>query len=158
MSKLSNSAENFYNSIKKHQQDINIIFGDTINIEDTNFYELCKKFSDIGLNAPKRVIEATYDVQGCFQDEDMNIAKLETVKFINYWKITEIDLLLELICKMHQFAVDWEDSRQKSTLVMRNRYDHNFGYVGKYHNFSKLPQELFDKLCNDIKATLLNNN
>ena len=53
MSKISSSNENFYSSIKQYQKNIDAIFGTTANIEDTEFYELCKKFSDIGLNAPK---------------------------------------------------------------------------------------------------------
>ena len=77
MSKISSSNENFYSSIKQYQKNIDAIFGTTANIEDTEFYELCKKFSDIGLNAPKRVIEETCDVQGYFQDNDINIAVIE---------------------------------------------------------------------------------
>lgn len=52
MGKISSSNENFYNSIKQYQKKIDAVFGATISIEDTGFYELCKKFSDIGLNAP----------------------------------------------------------------------------------------------------------
>lgn len=157
MSKISSSNENFYSSIKQYQKNIDAIFGTTANIEDTEFYELCKKFSDIGLNAPKRVIEETCDVQGYFQDNDINIAVIETVAYIKHWKITEIDLLFELISNMHSLAVDWDETRQKSAFIKSAGYNYNGGYAGKLHNFSELPQDIFDKICCDIKDVLQNN-
>ena len=154
MSKINSSSENFYNSLKQYQEDIDAIFGITVNIENTEFYELCKKFADIGLNAPKRVIEETCDVQGCFQDYDINIAVNETVTYIKHWKITEIDLLFELISNMHSLAVDWDETRQKSAFIKSASYNYNGGYAGKLHNFSELPQDIFDKICCDIKEAL----
>lgn len=38
MSKISSSSENFYNSIKQYQEDIDAILGTTVNIENTEFY------------------------------------------------------------------------------------------------------------------------
>lgn len=154
MGRISSSNENFYNSIKLYQKNIDTILGATINIEDTGFYELCKKFSDIGLNAPKHVIEGTCDVQGCFQDNDINIAVSEAVSYIKDWKITEVDLLLELICNMHSLAVDWDETRQKSAFIKSAGHNYNAGYAGKLYNFSKLPKNIFDKICCDIKASL----
>lgn len=146
MSKISSSSENFYNSIKQYQEDIDAIWGTTVNIENTEFYELCKKFADIGLNAPKRVVEGTCNVQGCFQDNDINIAVNETVFYIKHWKIIEIDLLFELINNMHSLAVDWDETRQKSAFIKSAGYNYNGGYAGKLHNFSELPQDIFDKI------------
>lgn len=154
MSKISSSNEYFYKSMKKYQNDTDAIWGATINIEDTGFYELCKKFADIGLNAPKQIIEGTFNVQGYFQDSDINIATKETVAYIKQWKITDIDLLFELIGNMHSLAVDWDEKRTKSANIKNSSYNYDVGLAGKLHNFSKLPQEIFDEICCDIKAVL----
>lgn len=158
MSKISTSNENFYNSIKQHQKDVDAVFGTAINIEDTEFYELCKKFSDIGLNAPKSVIEGTCNVQAYFQEDDINIAISETVDYIKRWEITEIDLFLELICNMHSLAVDWDETRTKSAVVKSSNHQYNGGYFGEFYCFSELPQEIFNELCSDIKVALSSNN
>lgn len=80
------------------------------------FYELCKKYADIALNSEKWRIKGTCDIQACFKNVDIDIAKEETEQYVKQWKIKETDLLLELIYQMHSKA-DNGSSRKEELKV-----------------------------------------
>lgn len=116
----------------------------------SGFYELCSKFTDISLNAPKTADPKTCDVQACFQFTDINVAKAAFKDFVSKNGISDINGLLEAIHLMHPFSVAWDDPRSKGGMVRPENYDWKPGFAGKYHNFCQLPEDIWNQIKDEI--------
>lgn len=154
MSKYTCAADYFYQEVKTYEDDVKKIWGNQTEIQDTMFYELCQKYADIALNSEKWRIKGTCDIQACFKNVDIDIAKEQTRQYVEQWKIKEIELLLELIYQMHSKAVEWDDTRCTDGRVMPENYDWRQESVGKYYNFSMLPKSVWGDIQKEIKEYL----
>lgn len=69
--KISNAVEQFYCSLTENEElrkmKIYVVLEDSC----MEFYNVCARFADISLNAPKYRILGTCDIQGCFQYKDI---------------------------------------------------------------------------------------
>ena len=97
MSVINDSKDYFYLGLQNKKEQIDLLWPGVENLESTQFYELCQKYSDIALNAIKQRIPGTCDVQGCFQFTDIEAAKRATKDYVMGWRIKDIDALLSLI-------------------------------------------------------------
>ncbi len=116
----------------------------------SEFYEVCSKFSDISLNAPKFVDHKTCDVQASFQFTDIDIAKVHFKNFMRDKELNDVEGVLDAIGIMHRFAVAWDDPRVKSGIVHPEGYDWTPVFAGKYHNFCELPEDIWQRIRSEI--------
>lgn len=98
--------------------------------EQSLFFELCKHFVDISLNA-KRIPLDNYELQGVFAEADIDCAVNEFVEFFTDNGLTNVEGLLETVKQMHLYAVEDNDSRIKSVRV-GPRLDRDSRYAGKF--------------------------
>lgn len=120
----------------------------------SGFYELCSKFSDISLNAPKYADPKTCDVQASFQFKDIDIAKEAFKQYVAENELNDYEGILEVIRVMHPFAVAWNDSRQKTAVVQPKNYQWDSPFYGKYHNFCELPEDIWGKISSELLKEL----
>lgn len=118
----------------------------------SGFYELCTKFCDISLNAPKYPDPTTCDVNAVFLYTDINAAKNSFKEYLANNKLNDIIGLLEAIRIMHMFAVSDNDPRTKSATITPQKasFESQLGYIGKYHNFCLIPNEMWEETCQQI--------
>ena len=116
----------------------------------SGFYELCSKFSDISLNAPKWADSKTCDVQASFQFKDIDAAKAAFKSYVSQKGLTDYEGVLDAIGLMHRLAVAWDDPRAKSGLVQPKDYKWNSPFFGKYHNFCEIPDDFWQTLKEEI--------
>ena len=159
---LHDSRDQFYIELSQKIEEKQITSQETIdfvnNTKDHNasdLYELCSKFADIGLNAPKKADPKTCDVQSCFQFSDINAAKSAFSAFVSDNDICDIEGLLETVQLMHPFAVAWDDPRPKGGMVRPEGYDWKPGFAGKYHNFCQLPDEIWEQIKDEILKEMM---
>ena len=129
MSVINDSKDYFYLGLQNKKEQIDLLWPGVENLESTQFYELCQKYSDIALNAIKQRIPGTCDVQGCFQFTDIEAAKRATKDYVMGWRIKDIDALLSLIHEFHSYAVAWDDKRTTSGSVLPENYDYQSMYA-----------------------------
>lgn len=151
MSAIKDSKDIFYHEMQNHREQIDLLWPGVDNLESTQFYELCQKYSDIALNAPKQRVPNTCDVQACFQFADIDAAKYATKKYVEQWGIKDIDALLSLIQELHWRAVAWDDERVTGGRVVPENYDYSSMYGGKYYNFKELPDDIWETISCEIK-------
>ena len=146
------SKNNFYNNLVKQACFIDSELGKILadNMHNSGFYELCKKFADIGFNAPKW--RDGLNVQALFQVNDIEIAKLETIHFCKENNVHDIESFLSIVEVMHPFAVEDEDSRRHSGIVLNDDNTASVGLYGMYYNFQMLPEDIWVKLSDEIKS------
>jgi len=120
------------------------------SMQESGFYELCKMFADIGLNAPKQI--NGLNVQAVFQFSDIETAKTATVQFCKKHNVQDIDSLLLIIEVMHPFAIDDDDSKIHSGVVLNDNNNASMGLFGVYYIFQKLPNEIWEKVSDEIKS------
>lgn len=114
------------------------------------FYGLCKKFSDISLNAPKFNDSKTGNIGGSFQYADIDLARNSTVEFVKRYNIHNLDAFMESIHRLHGYAVEWDDERTKSSFIRAKSYNYNGGFFGTYYNFQSLPDDIWKDICKEI--------
>ena len=131
--------------------NIDLLWPGVENLESTQFYELCQKYSDIALNAIKQRIPGTCDVQGCFQFADIEIAKRATKDYVVDREIEDVDTLLSLIHEFHSHAVAWDDKRTTSGRVLPENYNYQSIYGGQYFNFKELPEDIWGDIATEVK-------
>lgn len=128
--------------------------GENSEKSTSGFYELCSKFCDISLNAPKWFDPKTCDVQASFQFTDIEEAKAALNSYLNSHSLSDIEGILDAIGLMYRFAVAWGDPRAKSTVVQAEGYDRNSPFFapffGKYHNFCELPDDIWERIKTEI--------
>lgn len=151
MSVINDSKDYFYLGLQNKKKQIDLLWPGVENLESTQFYELCQKYSDIALNAIKQRIPGTCDVQGCFQFTDIEAAKRATKDYVMGWRIKDIDALLSLIHEFHSYAVAWDDKRTTSGSVLPENYDYQSMYAGKYYNFKELPDDIWEQIAREVK-------
>ena len=95
-----NAKMAFINSLQseKISENLNVILQNTEAQDD--FWNLCKSYAEIGLNAPKYRTPGTCDVQGVFQYADIDTAKDNTVEFIQKYNIDDVDEFFDLVEKI----------------------------------------------------------
>ena len=143
MSAIKDSKNQFYHGLQNNKEQIDLLWPGIESLENTQFYELCQRYSDIALNAIKQRVPGTCDVQGCFQFTDIEAAKRATKDYVMGWRIKDIDALLSLIHEFHLYAVAWDDKRTTSGSVLPENYDYQSMYAGKYYNFKELPDDIW---------------
>ena len=124
--------------------------GENLEESTSGFYELCSKFCDISLNAPKYVDSKTCDVQASFQLADIKKAKVALNSYLNEHGLRDIEGILNAIGLMYRFAVAWDDSRAKSTVVQPEGYYRNASFFGKYYDFCVLPDDIWGQIKTEI--------
>ncbi len=122
---------------------------------NSGFYELCLKYSDIGINAPKTKDNESGQVVSCFQLSDMNSAISETFRYIMDHNIKNVSEFLSSIKIVYKFAN--RDKEDKATSALVSPLNEDMGRVQIYYNFSNLPDDIWEKLKTDITAKLSNN-
>ena len=137
--------------LQNKKEQIDLLWPGVENLESTQFYELCQKYSDIALNAIKQRIPGTCDVQGCFQFADIEIAKRATKDYVVDWEIEDVDTLLSLIHEFHSHAVAWDDKRTTSGRVLPENYNYQSIYGGQYFNFKELPEDIWGDIATEVK-------
>lgn len=152
MSNGYNAKTAFINSLQseKISENLNVILQNTEAQDD--FWNLCKSYAEIGLNAPKYRKPGTCDVQGVFQYADIDTARDNTVEFIEKYNIDDREDFFNLVEKMYTHAVEFGDTRH-STLVNPETTSMS-GYAGKYYNFAELPDDIFKDLKQKVLAKL----
>lgn len=119
MSNGYNAKTAFINSLQseKISENLNVILQNTEAQDD--FWNLCKSYAEIGLNAPKYRKPGTCDVQGVFQYADIDTARDNTVEFIEKYNIDDREDFFNLVEKMYTHAVEFGD--RKLQPEMRSR-------------------------------------
>lgn len=156
MAIIRNSFEQFVNHIKSdaHIKSMKIYVVLEANFEE--FYYVCEKFADIGLNAPKYRIPGTCDVQGNFQFEDIRKAKEAAKSFYDEKNITDVDEYMTAIEKVYTLAVDFNDTRCQGGMVKPENVDFSNGMFGKYYNFTRIPNDIWGDIVNETKQYIIN--
>lgn len=154
---LHDSKDQFYAELNRKVEDRQITSLEFIDflksMADQNtsgFYELCSKFTDISLNAPKKADSKTCEVQVCFLFSDINVAKSAFQIYVRDNELTDVEGILEAVHLMHPFSVGWDDSRNKGGMVRPENYDWKPGFAGKYYNFCELPNETWEQIKDEI--------
>lgn len=131
----------FINSMQseKTSEELNDILQNTEVKND--FWNLCKSYAEIGLNAPKYRIPGTCDVQGLFQYAVIDYTRDKTVEFIQKY---DIDDLFYLVEKMYTRVVEFNDERHSGLVKSESTSISEF--AGKYYNFAELLDEVFEEL------------
>ena len=141
MGHFRNAKEYFYDKLNKEKLEIDCLYENN----EYGFFELCKLYADIGLNAKRIVCENPLNIKGIFNDEDKERAKNATVDYINANNIEKVDLLMQTIKTMHMHAVEWDDARKESW-----RHFTKDNEVGIWHSPKKLPPYIFEDIYKDI--------
>lgn len=136
-------SEEFSNFISSHS-------GENPEDNTSDFYELCSTFSDISLNAPKWADPKTCNVEASFQFADIDRAKTAFKSYIAETGLTDVVGVLEAVGQMHRLAVAWDDPRSKSGMVHPEGFNWQPGFWGMYHNFTELPDDIWQKIKDEI--------
>ena len=156
MAIIRNSFDQFINRIKSDEHIKNMKIYDVLEENFEDFYFVCEKFADIGLNAPKYRIPGTCDVQGCFQFEDIQKAKDAAKSFYDEKNIADIDEYMIAIENVYTLAVDFNDTRCQGGMVKPKNVDFSYGMFGKYYNFAEIPDDIWRDIVNETKQYIIN--
>lgn len=156
MVKISNSLEGFFNEVKTNEQIKKMKIYDVLVSNCDEFYHVCEKFADIGLNAPKYRVPGTCNVQGYFQFEDIQKAKESAKNFYIEKDIHDVNEYLSAIENVYAYAVDFRDTRCRSALVKPQNADFSSGFYGKYHNFVEVPNDIWSDIMEETKQYIMN--
>lgn len=151
MSAIKDSKQYFYRDLQNNEKQITQLWPGIDNLENTRFYELCQKYSDIALNSIKQRIPGTCDVQGCFQFVDIEAAKQATKDYVAEWGVKDIGVLLSLIHEYHSRAVAWDDTRMTSGRILPENYDYHSIYGGSFVDFKRLPEDIWEIIEHEVK-------
>lgn len=110
--------------------------------KQSGFYELCKHFVEIALNAPRIRKEGTCDVAGSFQFADIEKAKKAAKKYMTDHSLSDAEGLMDAVEMMYEYAVEFDDKR-KSGIVRPEGYDYQPGFAGIYYNFAQIPDDIW---------------
>lgn len=121
---------------------------------DCGYYELCQSFLDVALNAPKVTTE-NGELAGVFQHTDINIAKNKAHSFLQSNNIKNLKEFFEILKDVYPLSESLDDTRQK-TAVIRNYNRDYVGYAGTLYVFTKISDDIYDKIVEDIVETLKN--
>lgn len=134
----------FINNLQaeKTSEKLNGILQNTEAQDD--FWNLCKSYAEIGLNAPKYRTPGTCEVKGAFQYADIDNARDKAVEFIQKYNIADTDAFFDLVEKMYIHAVEFDDNRHGG--LVKPESTSMSGFAGKYYNFAEMPDDVFEGL------------
>ena len=89
--RISNSKEQFYYSLSENERIKEMEIFNVLKEKYMDFYNVCEKFADISLNAPKYRVPGTCDVQGYFQFKDIERAKRSAKAFFADNSLKNVD-------------------------------------------------------------------
>lgn len=156
MSKTTDSLEFFY----QYAEDNDCLY-DELNMILTNdktkkeFFELCKKFEDIPLNADKYIGDEPGVISACFKFSNIALAKEAAKSFYVLYHIKNVDAYIESIHKLYPQAVEQDDDRQKCGMIRNEDINYSLGYYGAYFNFQELPRDEWDRISKELKEYLI---
>ena len=113
------------------------------------FFELCCTFSHVTINA-NRIRTGTLEISCAPKEEDMHNAREKTIRFIDSNSEINTDELLKLIHRYQVHAVFHNEAQSHHGLLK----DENNGVFGKWFNFAEFPDEVWQKLYNEIVSEL----
>lgn len=123
------------------------------NNELCGFRDVCQKFLDIALNAPK-VKTDDRKLAGVFQYSDINIAKEAATEFINKHNIQNINEFFSIIESEYPQSGAADDKRQKSGFLKEDNVGGVVGYAGTFYIFTRISDDVFQKVVAEIKEAL----
>ena len=103
-------------------------------------FEVCKKVSYIGINAPKFKVPNSTNVQASFQYADIDNAISCIIGFAHRYPDIEYTELLGIIEIVHRYAHTEDDARKMYGKVM---IDNSPMAFGSFHNFAELPDDVW---------------
>jgi len=121
--------------------------------EYCGFYEVCQKFLDVSLNAPK-VKTPDGKIAGIFQYADIAVAKEATIDFIKKWGIKDLDSIFNIIGSSYSYSSTPDDKRQKSGVLGARDTVASPGYAGTLYMFTKINNDVYQKIVNEIRAEI----
>lgn len=130
----------FLHHVKDNKLINEMTIYDAINNNCEDFYYVCRKFADIGLNAPK--LNQDGNIKVFFRPEDIENAKEAAKTFYIEKNISEIDEYLEAIKELCEFAVEIGDSKSAVILNDKGSKDSSNIIYGTYYNFAKFPKKI----------------
>lgn len=152
--RISNSKEQFYYSLIENEVLKGMEIFHVLKDNYLDFYDVCEKFADISLNAPKYRVPGTCDVQGCFQFVDIEKAKSGAKVFYNANSLKNIDEYMIAIRTMYRLAVDFNDSRCLGGIVKPENMDSSYGSIGTYYNFAEMPSNIWNDVEKETKEII----
>lgn len=137
----------FYNKLQSEEKtdELSAILRNEEAQDD--FWNLCKSYAEIGMNAPKYRTHGTCEVQGVFQYTDVDNAKDNTVAFIRKYSINGKEDFFDLVKRLYVHAVEFDDARHSGLVAPESTS--MSGYAGMYYNFAQLPDDIFDIIKTD---------
>lgn len=153
---IRNSVDQFLNTLKTNEQICEMKIRNELVNNYEEFYKVCEKFADIGLNAPKYRVPGTCDVQGCFQFDDIRKAKEIAKQFYIEKNIVDIEEYLTAIERVYTLAVDFDDDRCHGAMIRPENVDFSYGMFGKYYNFAEIADEVWEDIKKETKEYILN--
>lgn len=78
------------------------------------FFNLCKRFADISLNAPKYTDKESGDVVGCFQFSDIEKAKNAARVFYFKYQLNDLESFMEKFIKFIILLLSGKIEEQKA--------------------------------------------
>ena len=108
-------------------------------------FEVCKKVSHIGINAPKFKVPNSTNVQASFQYNDIDNAISCIIGFAHRYPDIEYAELLGIIESVHRYAHTEDDARKMYGGVM---IDNSPIAFGSFHNFAELPKNVWNNFSN----------
>lgn len=155
MSKTMDYLEYFYQYAKSNDC-LNDELTDLLKKDKTKkeFFDLCKKFEDISLNADKFIVDEPNAISACFKFSDIALAKEAAKTFYILYHIKNVDEYIEAIHKLYPQTVEQDDDRQKSGFIRNEDINRSLGYYGIYFNFRELPENEWDKISKELKEYL----
>jgi len=147
-----NTKQQFYHRIIEKYPDSEIAL--LIQKDELcGFFDVCQKFLDIALNAPK-VKTDDGKLGGVFQYSDIDIAKATTIDFIKKFDIKNIDSIFTIIESEYPKSGEANDKRQKSGLLRGKNVEGFAGYAGTLYFFTRISDDVFQKIVRDIKKEI----
>lgn len=116
--------------------------------DGSGFFELCKKFCDIALNA-KKFKDDKGNLQGYFQYEDSDRAKRALKEYCSVNGITEYDKMLDDISLMYPYAHEWDDKRATSYKDMQ-KINPLTGGFGTYYQLNRIPDDAWKSIRQEV--------
>lgn len=154
--RISNSKDQFYYTLIENEMLEDMEIFHVLRDKYLDFYDVCEKFADISLNAPKYRVPGTCVVQGCFQFTDIEKAKNRAKVFYNVNSLKNIDEYMTAIRTMYRLAVDFNDSRGVGGIVKLENMDSSYGSIGTYYNFAEMPPNIWNDVEKETKEFIQN--
>lgn len=152
---IRNSVDQFINTVKSNEEIKKMKIHDVLVDNCEEFYKVCEKFADIGLNAPKYRVPGTCDVQGYFQFGDIRKAKEIAKQFYMEKNIVDIEEYLMAIERVYTLVVDFDDDRCRGGMIRPEKADLSYGMFGKYYNFAEIADDVWEDIKKETKQYIL---